>query len=321
MSEGFIRTVAGGLSRTRMVTNRPRDRKATLDPEGRYLMEDVLPGAWEVIWMPLRGGMQEVREVRVPDGDAEDVVLNFDYTGASVAGVVLDAEGAAARHATVDVFPGRRAVVAGEDGRFVALGLAPGAYQLRARLRGQRSRLVDVELREYGESASVQLTLLDDAPSDELEIRIAGAEGGFCFVALDSGFSQVVRIDRGTARQELSPPLPERVKVACRADGRFILGGWQDLERALERGVDLDGRESTSTIVLVGEPPGPAIEIEGPGGWNLGELQLWFGGARTFRVGEAIPNLPVGTYTLRWGDRSRTVRTERRRVVEVEIDG
>ncbi|MCY3971396.1 MAG: hypothetical protein OXG74_15800, partial [Acidobacteria bacterium] len=102
--------------------------------------------------------------------------------------------------------------------------------------------------------------------------------------------------------------------------GRWILTGWQDLERALERGVDLDPFESDSSIVLEGDPSTAAVQVTGPGGWDLGRLRLWFGGATTFEVGETISNLPEGEYTLRWGDQVRTVWTERRRAAEVEIE-
>ncbi len=318
LPEGVIKTV-GGLPRIRPITNRPRERDATLDVEGRYLMDDVLPGAWEVIWMPPEGGMQEVREVTVPDGSGEEFVLNLDYSGASIEGVVAGAAGESAAHATIDIFPGRRAVVADANGRFQVLGLSPGAYQLRARLRHQRSALVDVRLRDVADRKSVQLTLTDEPPNEELVIRMDGGDSGFCFVETDTGVSQIVRVDAATARRKLSPPLAERARIACRTDGRYVLTGWRNLRQALDQGVDLDARESESTIVLVGDAPGAMVEITGPGGWNLGALRIWFGGARTFRVGESIPNLPEGTYTVRWNEQAATVRTERRRVAEVEI--
>ncbi len=106
-----------------------------------------------------------------------------------------------------------------------------------------------------------------------------------------------------------------------RADGRWVFSPWQDLRRALDEGVELDPYESASTLVLAGESPETRVEVIGPGDWNLGALRIWFGGAMVFRVGEAIPHLPVGSYTVRWNDRSRTVHTERGRTVEVEIDG
>ncbi len=319
LPEGVIRTVGSGLPRTQAITSRPQETRALLDAEGRYRMRDVLPGAWEVIWVSFEGVRQEVREVTVPAVPGEEFVHNFDYSGAAIEGVIVDAAGDLAAEATVDIFPGRRAVVADASGRFQVLGLSPGAYQLRARLRHQRSSLVDVELRDYADREAVQLVLMDEPLNEELEIRIVGGDRGFCFVEMELGASQMIRIEAGRARQKLSPPLAERARIACQADGRYVLTGWRNLTRALDQGVDLDARESDSAIMLVGEAPGTEVEITGPGGWNLGALRIWFGGARTFRVGESITNLPEGSYTVRWNEQTALVRTERRRVAEVEI--
>ncbi|MCY3928326.1 MAG: carboxypeptidase-like regulatory domain-containing protein [Acidobacteria bacterium] len=319
LPEGGLITRGGPLPRTQVVSNRPQERQAMLNGEGRYRIEAVLPGNWEVIWMPLSGGQQDVREVEVPDGAGGDVVLDLDYGGVSLVGIVTEAGGAPATHATVDVFPSRRAVVADEVGRFQITGLVPGTYQLRARLRDLRSRLVDVELRT-GRREAVDLVLVDDPPSDEVAIYLEGGGSGLCFVKADTGVSHVLQITGGTARQKLSPPLSRRLQVACRASGHWVLSDWRDLRQALDEGVVLDPFESTATLVLTGVAPGAPIEITGPGDWNLGALRLWFGGARTFQVGETISNLPSGSYTLNWGSRSRIVRVERGRATEVEIN-
>ena len=319
LPEGGLITRGGPLPRTQVVSNRPQERQAMLDGEGRYRIEAVLPGDWEVIWMPLSGGQQDVREIRIPDAPRGDVVLDLDYGGVSVVGIVTGADGTPATHATVDVFPSRRAVVTDEVGRFQITGLIPGTHQLRARLRDLRSPLVDVELRS-GRREAVDLVLVDNPPSDEVAIYIEGGGSGLCFVEADTGVSHVVQITGGMAKQKLSPPLSDRLRVACRPSGHWVLSEWQDLRQALDEGVELDPFESTATLTLTGVAPGAPIEITGPGGWNLGALRLWFGGARTFLVGETISNLPVGSYTLRWGTRSRTVRVERGRTTEVEIN-
>ena len=311
---------SGSLRRTVVVLPAGSQQlQAPLDSEGNYRLEAVLPGEWKVNWSLPEGGHQESREVTVPDGPGE-FTLNFDYGGVSIEGVVTDPEGQAVYLAAVDIFPQRSAVVSDPNGRFQVLGLAPGAYQLRARLRYQRSDLVDVELRDYSDRQTVQLQLSDDPPNDELTIHIGGGGSGFCFIEMESSGRRVARIDGGVARTKLTPPHTDRVRIACQADGRWILTGWQDLERALDRGVEFDPFESDSSILLTGEPSTAAVQVTGPGGWDLGKLRLWFGGASTFAVGDTISNLPVGEYTLRWGNQIRTVWTERRRAAEVEIE-
>ncbi len=316
---GILRRGTGPLQRTQIVSSQ-LEVTAPIDGEGRYRLDSVLSGEWDVTLLSETGGWQPRREITVPDAPGEEIVIDFRYGGVSVEGIVVDAEGQPVPHATVDIFPGRRAVVAGGGGRYEIRDLAPGAYQLRARFQHSRSDLVDVELGDYNDVQSVQLQLRDDPSDDELTIRLAGAAGGFCFVEVEGAGQRTVRIDGGVASTRLTPPLTDRVRVACQADGRWVLGDWQRLEPALERGIDLDPFESGSSIVLTGEPSTAAVQVIGPGGWDLGSLRIWFGGATAFSVGETIANLPEGEYTLRWGNQVRTVWTERRRAVEVEIE-
>ncbi len=318
---GFMRSGFGPLARTREVgPSRSQNLQASVELDGNYRLEAVLPGEWTVRWSPPDGGEPESREVTVPEAPGEEVTLNFDYGAVSIEGVVTDPEGEPVHFATVDVFPQRSAVISDPNGRYQVLGLAPGAYQLRARFRHQRSGLVDVELRDYGDRQTVQLQLRDDPPNDEVSVRIRGGGGGFCFVEMEGAGQRVARIDGGVARTQLTPPLTDRVRVACRADGRWILAGWQPLEPALDRGIDFDPFESDSSIVLQGDPSTVAVQVTGPGGWDLGKLRIWFGGTTSFSVGETISNLPEGEYSLRWGTQARTVWTQRRRAAAVEID-
>ncbi|MXX61106.1 MAG: hypothetical protein F4112_11325 [Holophagales bacterium] len=317
--EGVMRTLGGSVQRTQVVSSK-LELAAPIDQEGRYRMESMLPGDWYVTLWSETGGMQARREITVPDAPGEETVVDFHYGGVSIDGIVVDAEGQPVTHATVDIFPGRRAVVTGRNGRYEIRDLVPGAYQLRARFQHSRSDLVDVELRDYNDRQSVQLDLRNDPSDDELVIRLAGAAAGFCFVEMEGAGQRTVRIDRGVASTQLTPPLTDRVRVACQADGRWVLTGWQPLEPALERGVDLNPFESESSIVLTGEPSTAAVQVTGPGGWDLGSLRIWFGGATVFEVGETISNLPEGEYTLRWGNEVRTFWTERRRAAEVEIE-
>ena len=317
--EGVGRILGSPLGRTLGVSSK-LELTAFLDGEGRYRLESMLPGEWNVTLWSETDGTQERREITVPDAPGEEVVVDFRYGGVVIEGSVVDSEEQPVANATVDIFPGRQAVGTGRDGHYEIRDLTPGAYQLRARFQHSRSDLVDVELRDYNDLQSVQLHLRDDPPDDELAVRLAGAAGGFCFVEMEGAGQRTVRIDAGAARTKLTPPLTDRVRVACHADGRWVLAGWRDLEPALDRGIDLDPFESDSSIVLTGEPSTAAVQVTGPGGWDLGSLRIWFGGATTFAVGETIANLPEGEYTLRWGNQARTVWTERRRAAEVEIE-
>ena len=318
---GLFRYQTDGLERVDAVVNRLQDLQSPLDEDGAYRLDSVLPGEWEVLWMPLAGGAQEPRVVDVPAGAGRDVVRDIAYDGVSVQGTVFDPEGRPAGRATVEAFPGQPPVMSDSQGSFRMLGMRPGRYQVRARQRHLRSDLVEVELNRPGDRTSVQLHLVDDPVSDRLRIELRGGHGGFCYVEADNvSGGQLVQVRGGMAEVPLEPPLGELVRAACNADGRWVLGDWQNLRQAMERGLAFDPDTSTASLALLGQNGAGGVTISTPGGWNLGQLRMWFGGAPTFAAGETIPNLPVGAYVIRWGNDSRTVVAERRRVTEVEMD-
>lgn len=317
--EGIGRHDAGPFTRTEVVmSTRSLELEAPIGSDGRYDLHAVLPGEWEVLWAPLSGGRQDIQSVTVPE--EREAVLNFSYDGISIEGSVIGPDGQPAPLATVIVFPSRKTVVADHNGRFQVLGLDAGTHQLRARLKHLRSTLVEAELYESTDREVVHLILENESPTEELVIAISGGGGGFCFVEMASSLPKMVRIDAGVARLFPTPPLLGQFRVACRTEGRWILDGWRDLREALDRGIELNPLDSDSSIALVGAPSPSLVQIIGPGGWELGQLRVWFDGISAFSVGETISNLPVGEYTLLWRNQNRTVWTERRRTTDVEIE-
>ncbi|MYC08933.1 MAG: carboxypeptidase regulatory-like domain-containing protein [Holophagales bacterium] len=316
---GFVTHRSGPFTRTEeLALTQSVELKVPLGSDGSYRLESVLPGEWEVIWAPVSGGIQDARSVTVPK--TREAVLDFRYASLSIAGRVLDPDGQPVPLASVTAFPSRRTVGTNRDGRFEILGLEPGVHQLRARLRHLQSALVEAESSDSRNHEFVRLILEDRPPAGELEIVLRGGDSGFCFVDLDSALREIVQIDAGVARMTPAPPLPNRLRVACLTDGRWILDGWRDLGTALDRGIEFDPLDSTSSITLVGEASSAKVEIIGPGGWDLGRLRLWFNGVSAFSVGETVPNLPIGEYTVRFRNQERTVWTERRRVTRVEVE-
>ena len=319
---GFVRSRSDGLERVDVVSSGLPDLAASLDGEGFYQLDSVLPGEWEVLWVPEAGGAQEPHLVDVPVGGGGAVVRDLAYDGVSVEGTVFDPEGRPAGRATVEAFPGQPPVVSDSQGSFRMLGIRPGRYEVRARRQELRSDLVEVELRRPGDRASVQLHLSAEPVPDRLRLELSDGSAGFCFLETDNASGgQLVQMRDGRAEVSLDPPLGESVRAACNADGRWVLGEWQNLTQVLDRGLILDPSASTASLALIGRSRGAGVTISTPGGWDLGQLRMWFGGAPTFSVGETIPNLPVGAYLVRRGDESRTAIGQRRRVTEVDLDG
>lgn len=318
---GFFRSRTGGLERVDSVSSGLRDLAAALDAEGNYRLDFVLPGEWDVLWVPGTGGAQEPQLVEVPARAGGPVVRDIVYGGVSVQGAVFDPEGRPAGRATVEAFPGQTPVVTDSRGNFRMLGLRPGSYEVRARRRGLRSDLVGVDLTRPGDRASVQLHLAEERVSDRLRIEVRNGSGGFCYVETDNASGgELVQVRGGMAEAALHPPLGDLVRAACSVDGRWVFGEWRSIRQVLKRGLTFDPSASTASLALIGRNPAGSVTISAPGGWDLGRLRMWFGGAPAFSVGETIPNLPVGAYLVRRGGESRTVLTERRRVTEVDLD-
>lgn len=316
---GFVRHRSGPFTRTEeLALTQSVELTVPLGSDGSYRLESVLPGEWEVIWAPVTGGIQDARSVRVPK--AREAILDFRYDSLSIAGRVLNPDGQPVALASVTAFPSRRTVGTNRDGRFEILGLEPGVHQLRARFRHLNSALVEAESSDSGNHEFVQLILEDRPPAGELEIVLRGSDSGFCFVEMDSALQKIVQIEAGVARVTPALPLPNRLRVACLTDGKWILDGWRDLRTALDRGIEFNPLDSTSSITLVGEASSAMVEIIGPGGWDLGRLRLWFNGVSAFSVGETVPNLPIGEYKVSFRNLERAVWTERRRVTRVDVD-
>lgn len=318
---GFVRSRSGGLERVNVVSSGLQDLAAPLDGEGFYRLASVLPGEWEVLWVPEAGGAQEPQVVEVPNAGGHVIVRDIAYDGVSVEGAVFDPDGGPADRATVEAFPGQPSVVSDSQGTFRMLGMQPGRYQIRARRQQLRSDLVEVELSRPGDRASVRLHLSEEPVSDRFRLELTDGSAGFCFVETDTASgNQVVQVRDGLAEVPVDPPLGEVVRAACNAEGRWVLGDWQSLPDVLERGLAFDPTASTASLALIGRSRDGGVTISTPGGWDLGQLRMWFGGTPTFSVGETIANLPVGTYLVRRGDEARTVVGQRRRITEVDLD-
>ncbi len=134
---------------------------------------------------------------------------------------MLDSEWRPAPRATVDIYPDRRTALTDREGKFAVGQLEPGAYQVRARFRNQRSPFVDVELRDYGDRETVQLVLEEDPQDPELTILVRGGGDGFCFVETGPTMSRLARIDSGQATVTFQPPLADQ--GAHRLPGRRTL--------------------------------------------------------------------------------------------------
>ena len=202
------------------------------------------------------------REVEIPDADSH--VLNLDFAGLPVAGVVVDAE-AEQPIPQASVFaspkkpdgPRGSSATAGADGRFY-LEIEPGEYRLSGRAEGYAGQVADLTVGSGGAS-EVRLTL---ARGLSLTGKVVDARGrgiGDLFVTAPSG-------DGGPGTStESTMTLP---------DGSFQFAGLVQRTYNLYVSSDLSGfalRAGASPgerdVVLTLRPGGRVrLQVQGPDG-------------------------------------------------------
>ncbi len=176
---GVVRTAAGGPAAGLTVTAQPKDPGTTVgsattwgqgrsDPEGKFDLEGLTPGAYLVTAHGARGGARVSADAQT---GAEDVVLVLPATGA-VAGKVVLPSGLPVTSCFVRLeqeggAPGGIMLherVSAADGSFRIGDLAAGAYTLTAQGEGAFSEpLRGVEVVGDGVTGEIVLTLLPGA--------------------------------------------------------------------------------------------------------------------------------------------------------------
>ncbi len=319
MPEAVLHYGLGAQQRTRVLSTRPGELTTVLATDGSYLLDHVLPGRWEVIWMRLDSGIEVAETITIPDSSATEIVRNFDFDGVSLAGTVVDETGEVAVGATVELFPAARVQQVDGAGFFGFRGLLPGEYQVRGRRGDEYSKLVSVRLKERETVDDVVLVLGSGERATQLVASITGGSFGLCFFETNDGFSRVVRIAEGGAELDLKPPLPRSFRVACQVEGRWGFAPWRSLDEAPRQIAQVDVSEATASLRFV--PPRQGAESVQllHLGWDLGRLRQWFGGAPLFGAEETVRNLPAGEYLVRVGSEELRVWARVRREAEVEL--
>ncbi len=144
-----------------------------LAPSGEFLLDDVEPGLYDVVF---RSNGAATAKVRIEIPNVPDYRLPLRFDGAEIAGRVVDAANkpAAVRIEVVDAAGASHVASSGLDGEFRLLGLSEGRAHVKA-IGSRKKAETDVETDDAA-ARSVVLHLEDDASSG-LTIDVRDADG------------------------------------------------------------------------------------------------------------------------------------------------
>jgi len=320
------RSGPGGLQHQQSFGGGGQPLAVAVDRDGRFVIESMKPGTWEVAWGP-EGGGDAYQSVKVEIPEVEVHTLTLDFGGGIILGTVTDADGAPVG-ATVVTLQGGSSTRTGGDGTFALPVPGPGQYRVQARREEASlySEAVAVEIIPGETPPPIALTLASrprEIVVSVLEPGGAPAVGALVFLEVPGGGLRLATTDAsGEIRRTLTPPLPERLRAATNVGGAWVLGGWQTLEEA-EAGLRLQASEAGSVVVIApDEERAGFLDIVGPEGWDVDGLLLRMGVRPRIVQGQPtrITGLPVGTYLFSLGSLPVQVAVQPGRETEVSLE-
>ncbi|MCL4837245.1 MAG: carboxypeptidase regulatory-like domain-containing protein [Thermoanaerobaculia bacterium] len=290
-------------------------------PDGSFRTTELVAGRWTVTWNASGGTLSPPLEVVIPAAERFETALRFP--GEGLAGRVVDEEGDPVAGARIVELTSGAFALSRDDGGFTLTGLAPGPYAVQARDRELASEIAEGVL-EAGEPAPEIVLVLGEGQRLRFEVRVATADGApaagaFVFLDFAGQGARILTADRtGVATAEISPPLPESVRVAATTGAGWSFSGWVPWREARAGISAVLG--SARLLVRVAEGGG-VPRLLAPGGWDLGLLALQLGAP--LRLAPDAPlllaGLPAGSYRIELGGAAAAVDLAEGDVAEIEL--
>lgn len=272
------------------------------DENGRFALEGLIDGTWDLRVNAMSHAEAPVRTIEVPSGRTERFVLP---RAAKIEGVVQDPTGETVSRAEVEYAVGTGGFddddKADSDGEFTISELTPGRVRLRARADGfARSEIVLIDVAAGEKRDGVLLVLQpgailsgvlhpDEDPRSGRSVRLRGpasrnvnTDGGgrFRFEGLDPGrytVSLQPEGGRGRDRDEWILNMTQRreleVEIGAGDDMDVVLGGPSPEEVRISGRVLKKGEPVGDALVLAtadGEQqPGAACRTDSEGAYEL----------------------------------------------------
>lgn len=316
-TEGVIRNNVTelGTRRQQVYGSGAGKLEAEVGPDGRFVLGEVLPGPWSVIWSSPATGLVPPLEVIVPKAATAEMTLRF-HAG-SVRGIVVDGDGRPVAEARVQS-DAQHLAISDDQGRFSLAGMSFRRYQVQARKGATASRSVAVEVEPGSLLPDIRL-VLDSAESSATRVHVTTetgepAAGAFVFVVTASGTRILTTDSAGNAEATISDPAsPMRFAAHHRGIWTFIAATDATGAHQLRMG-------RTGTLRVTSRKDKEVMQLLTPEGldlvWllsRLGILQTMSGGAIE------IGGLPPGQYTVLFAGAQRTIVLEAGKRAEIEF--
>jgi hypothetical protein len=314
VATGIFESGSGAYRQQQVFSPGSGRHSAEVGHDGRFTLPRLLPGAWEVFWMPERGRALAPRHIEIPAADVHPLVLQ--YPGVSLRGSVVDAQRRPVADAGVRDMRGEAFARSGADGSFVLAGPAAGTWQVQARHGDRTSRVMAVEVREDRPPDPIELVL--DVTADVVRAKLPS--GALLFVETDPGALRIANADaNGLAELHFQHPLPDRIRIAASAAGAFLLGEWAPFDAAVSNGLALEPG-ATGTLHIRSKERSGSVAIAGRA-WRIDRLLQWLGAFPAVTPENPLTlQLPVGTYEVMFGNQTRVITVERDRAREAAFD-
>lgn len=315
---------SGGIQQLQVFTALRPPVTVAVGADGQFLTEDLRPGGWEVRWMPEEGSWPEPRRVSIPDAAEHRVLLRYD--GFTLGGRVVDTGGEPVAGAHVGDRVSRSFALSADDGGFLLSVPEAGLHVLQARLRGETSPAVEVELEDGREPDPVLLVLGEERPEKELEVAVFAdddrpAAGALVFLESTAGELRILTADaEGRARTSLLAPRPSGWRAAAVYSGRWAFGAWTSAPPSEATRLELRVGATGGLVVTTEESSGTVV-IQTPAAWKLTTLLRWLGSPPV--VAPARPlhlvGLPPGGYAVTVDGQTSSVTVEKGEVAQAEL--
>ncbi len=280
--------------------------------DGSFVTEDLMPGSWQVAWVPVSGSLSQPQTVEIPElPEGAEHVAVLTFPGGAIAGVVLSPDERPAEGARVRDLDSGSVAFSGSDGGFVLTGVAPGTHHVQAEREELTSAVVSTAVsteEAAGRSGDPIRLVLGDRQAPEIRVQVFDSHdvpvpGAFVFLEEEGKGQRLLTTGPdGGAAARVDLPTPARVRLAALINGVWSLGAWTDWADLPDPVILLSGPAGSLRVessALEGSP-----RILSSQGWDIGWLLTRLGARQS--VGPDHPlemqGLPEGQYTFSLGD-------------------
>lgn len=281
----------------------PRVVSAEVDLLGRFLVPDMLPGSYDLVYLSPEGASSRPRNVVVPESGQVDV--RIELPAATLTGTIELEDGSHPMWASIEISPVQGEAshaYAGPDGSFRATGLDTGLVRVRAS-DSDFEGTIRLDLREGANEGRV---VMKPKPSPRLEVRLLGADGRalgntVAFLRCGEAIRPATSDSEGVVHYRMEDPGTVQVASFHPAFG-WAFSATIAMSRDETRSLTLSWPREPATLEI--ESAASPVRLLSPEGFPA-HLLFGLAGVRT-DANLTVSGLPPGCYAVFAGAAART---------------